>query len=90
MGSDLTRENETAVTKTTVSKKSGTPVYQGMLSDDSIPDLIDRVREERIREICVAAFGEECFEENSGALPTNETSGNAGEQQIPQGRSPSE
>ena len=68
-----------------VSWKSGIPVYQGVLSDDSIPDLIDRVREDRIREICVAACGEEFVERNSGALPTNERSGNASEEQIPQG-----
>jgi AbrB family looped-hinge helix DNA binding protein len=32
-------------------KKDGIWVYQGGPSDDSIPDLIDRVREERIRDL---------------------------------------
>lgn len=62
-----------------LAQESGIPVYQGLLSDDSILDLIDRVREDRIREICVAAFGEECVERNSGALATSEKSGQAGE-----------
>ena len=77
MGSDFTHENETEVTKTLVSRKSGIPVYQGVLSDDSIPDLIDRVREERIREIAGLATGEE--------LLATEKSGHASEEQIPQG-----
>ena len=33
----------------------------------------------------MAAFGEEWVEANSGALPTNEKSGHASEEQIPQG-----
>ena len=75
MSSDLNRENKTAL----VTKKSGVFVYQGGPVDDSIPDLIDWVREERIREICAAAFGEECVEGNSGALPADEKSGRASE-----------
>jgi AbrB family looped-hinge helix DNA binding protein len=36
--------------KATLAKEFGIWVYQGGPSDDSIPDLIDRVREERLRE----------------------------------------
>ena len=74
MSSDLNGENKTLVTE-----KSGVFVYQGGPLDDSIPDLIDRMREERIREICAAAFGEEGVEVNSGALPTDEKFGRASE-----------
>ena len=75
MKSDLNPENKT----TLVTKKSGVLVYQGGPVDDSIPDLIDRMREERIREICAAAFGEEWVEGNSGALPADEKSGRGSE-----------
>jgi hypothetical protein len=37
--------------KATLTKELGIWVHQGEPSDDSIPDLIDRVREERIRKI---------------------------------------
>lgn len=74
MSSDLNGENKTLVTE-----KSGVFVYQGGPLDDSIPDLIDRMREERIREICAAAFGEEWVEGNSGALPADEKSGRGSE-----------
>ena len=36
--------------KATLKKKMGVWVYQGEPSDDSIPDLIDREREKRLRE----------------------------------------
>jgi AbrB family looped-hinge helix DNA binding protein len=36
--------------KATLAKEFGIWVYQGGSNDDSIPDLIDRVREERLRE----------------------------------------
>jgi AbrB family looped-hinge helix DNA binding protein len=36
--------------KATLAKELGIWVYQGESSDDSLPELIDRVREERLRE----------------------------------------
>lgn len=82
MSSDLSRKNKPGLI---VKNKAGVPVYEGELSFDSITDLIDRVREQRIREIAAAALGDEELEWNSIFPDGIEKLGDLSKEQIPRG-----